>query len=141
MTEPAALAQEKAKINALKPEIIEKVNNLVAKANNEMFNWKKLGKTQFSDLVVAGSRASCVEELELFLLYKKSKEATRGWENLPDWVVEDFRSLKPFAKKIMDEIGSPEVSPSEADRYPRVYLGIVQLYLGYLMWATSTQKR
>lgn len=89
------------------------------KKNCSAFRSGGNGKRQFSTLVEASQKACCLDELCLFIQYKKSKTGTeRIWKELADPLAEVLRGR-------VKEIGESEgVDPLNAARQ----------FLGYLMW-------
>ena len=73
-------------------------------------------KRQFTGLVEAGQKATCIEELKLFIRYKEAKQGTsKQWNGLAQPLV-----------YMIDEV-SKLVEP-------KLQLPLVQRFLGYLMW-------
>lgn len=85
----------------------------------QAFSGGGAGKRQFTTLVEAAQKASCLEELCLFIQYKKAKAGTRdGWAFLADPLA---TILRVEVKNIADDEG---VDALDAARQ----------FLGYLMW-------
>lgn len=108
--------------------------SLKSKNNN---NNKVPGKTQFKDLMDAASKASCIEELMLFLSYQEAKEG--GWEKKCVNGYSIARNVINSLKKIVDAIYSlikkEYGNRAIKDEEERVLqLEITEKYMGYLYW-------
>jgi len=82
---------------------------------------KPPGRTQFSGLVTAGQKASCVEEIALFIRYKEAKKGSGNWAGLAKPLVQHMEEVRGLAE-------------------PKLQLALVRRFLGYVMWAAYTCK-
>ena len=98
------------------------------------------GRTQFKTLMDAARKASCIEELLLFLAYQKSKK--QGWdtncedgEDIAKKLIDSFMKVQDGVYACIEqENGANEISGDD-ERLLR--LMIAEKYLGYLYWKAS----
>jgi len=117
-------------------EIIKKVNEYInLKPVREGLNFRRDGKRQFNDIVEAAASASCVDELVLYISYKKAKEGSRSmWSSLADPLVKVFSDLNEMAKSIYAEA----VAKQKDIRQEEIHLELCKKFAGYLMWKANT---
>jgi len=109
--------ENKRRLDRNKPELIRRAQAVLS--IKFLPEKRQPEKRQFVSLVEAAAQAVCVEELTLFIRYKKSKEGSRsGWNDLADPLVKAIEGLK-------DLDGG--------------HLELTRLFLGYLMWERSTR--
>jgi hypothetical protein len=93
---------------------------------------RKEGKKQFTELIEAAGQACCINEFQLYITYKGSKEGTRKiWGNL----------VKPFNDQInslMDEVAVAieNILESKENEREHIRLEVLKRFCGYLMWRT-----
>ncbi len=127
-------------------EFLEEIENLVIKdgiGKNVVNDDKKqestrvLGRSQFKMLLDSVPKASCIEELLLFISYQKARG--NGWENkcsngesVADNLVKSFMRIQDkIYPIILEEPGIGEVN-NDDERLLR--LDIAEKYMGYLFW-------
>lgn len=140
--------------NILKEEtkrILDEIDRLINKEgmgetliDGSKKNDTKPGRSQFKSLMDAAEKASCVEELILFLAYQKSKG--NGWDkkvNNEMSVAEKIEhSLDLVIGEISEIIGKrPEAENMSADDERIMKLMIAEKYMGYLYWNVSIVSR
>jgi len=121
-------AERKALLDGQKAELVRRAIEFAEHVNPDA--WKKLGKTQFTSLLEASTKACCVEELQLFIKYKKSKKGSENWIYLSNGLCNQIDNLKSIAD---------EVSEKAAKQIPDLHLELTRLFLGYFTWEACTR--
>jgi hypothetical protein len=140
--------QRQKALDAVKPEIIKQVRDLVEGSDGKKVDWSWVGKRQFSGLVDAAAKASCVDELRIFIFYKRAKEGSKGWKDLAEPLVSRIDDLRSLAEKVAGDIkhrqqasgqGSRVITQSDEAFLAAIHLDLVRLFLGYFYWAVSAK--
>lgn len=113
-------------------ELIEKVKELT---ENRIKRTKDDGKRQFTDIMEAAKSASCIEEFQLYISYKKAKGKGRDiWSNLAIPLNSQIDQLGEIADKILLEA---KQGYGIALEKAEVHLELLKKYTGYLMWQAN----
>ena len=104
----------------------------------------KPGRNQFKSLMDAAGKASCVEELVLFLAYQNSKG--NGWQNkvnkntnIAEKITQSLMSITDKLSEIIET--KPEAENMSIDDKRIMRLIIAEKYLGYLYWSVSALRK
>lgn len=110
------------------------------------------GRTQFKTLMDAAGKASCIEELLLFLSYQKSKK--HGWEtrcgdgeDIAKKLAESFMRVQEDVYKVIEDDIYKAMEHEdwaekiEDDDERLLRLMIAEKYLGYLYWKASAVSK
>lgn len=93
------------------------------------------GRTQFNAIMQASLKASCVEELLLFIAYQGSK----GEKTVAQAVTQSIiKECEDIANKIYKELGGGVEITKDDERI--IQLEIAKKYLGYLYWKTTIER-
>lgn len=113
------------------------IGNIVVNDDKKQGNSKKLGRSQFKMLLDSVSKASCIEELLLFISYQKAR--SHGWESkcndgesIADNLVKSFMRIQDkIYPRILNE---PDIGEVSNDDERLLRLDIAEKYMGYLFW-------
>lgn len=138
LSEKVLKRETKEFLNEIENLIIkEKAGEAIVNDDKKKENSKALGRSQFKMLLDSVPKASCIEELLLFISYQKARgngwnSKCRNGESIADNLVESFMKIQ---NKIYPEIlNEPDIGEISSDDERLLRLDIAEKYMGYLFW-------
>jgi len=140
----------KKEINKKTDEILNEINRFscikdirgafVDDDNEDGKRDKKIGRTQLASLLSDVKNASTVDEIKLYISYKKAKAKKNSWATVCDnktvaeHLIDSIKNMEQLAESLKPLIEKDQGEILTQEDMRVIKLMIVEKFLGYLYW-------